>query len=160
MIGYSGNHPTVRDQLAAIGMGQFNITMCVPYMMISPATSDPKANQTILILQHIQRALYALGATDVPESGRLDPATVSALQSVVGPGWEGMPWSSSVKAIIHANQQGMGLSPMAPDMEVPPEVPVAVGGPLDFLPDIPGGIFTYALGGYLLYRHFVRKRAS
>ncbi len=41
-----------------------------------------------------------------------------------------------------------------------PVTPVAVGGPLDFLPDVPGGIVTYAIGAYFLYRHLKnRKRA-
>jgi cyclophilin family peptidyl-prolyl cis-trans isomerase len=35
--------------------------------------------------------------------------------------------------------------------------PVAVGGVFDFLPDVPGGLVTYAVGALVLYRHLTRK---
>jgi hypothetical protein len=152
----SKESPTIREILADLGMGQFNITMAIPLMLVSPATTDPKSNQVILVLQHIQRALFDLGAHDVPVSGELDRATANALEQVVGPNWERMPWAASVRAIVTAKRKGVRIgSPRAPRMA--PDPPAAVGGPLDFLPDVPGGLFTYAAGAYLLYRHFARR---
>src|SRR5262249_19681603 len=138
--------------------GQFNATMVIPYMMIAPATTDPKASQVILLVQHVQRALYALGATSVPVSGRLDTQTASALEQLMGAGWEGQPWSTGVQAGVSARENGVQLQPMylASETPDPRGQPVPVGGPLDFLPDVPGGLVTYGVVGYLLYRHFRR----
>lgn len=149
----------LRDLLHAIGMGHFNITMAIPYMMLSPSTCDPKSAQVMLIVQHLQRALYALGATDVAESGRLDLATANALLHVTGPNWERMPWSASAAAVVRAKEAGTRIGPgsgMDTAGMVDDGVPVSVGGPLDFLPDVPGGIVTYGIAAYLLYRHFKR----
>jgi hypothetical protein len=151
----SNESPSIREILAALGMGQFNITMAIPLMLVSPATTDPKSNQVILVVQHIQRALFELGAVDVPVSGQLDEATARALQQVVGPNWERMPWAASVRAIVTARRNGVRIG-APPRMQQPVPVPAAVGGPLDFLPDVPGGLFTYAAGAYLIYRHLRR----
>lgn len=153
----------LRTLLTSIGIGGFNATMIIPYMMISPATTDPKASQIVLIVQHIQRALFRLGATDVAESGRLDQPTAQALLQIVGPNWERMPWSASVSAVVTAMETGRKVAPpmsMTPQDETSDAMPVAVGGPLDFLPDVPGGLLTYAIAGYFLYRHFNRSRRA
>lgn len=144
-----------RELLDAIGIGHFNATMIIPYMMIAPATTDPKSAQTILLVQHLQRELYALGATDVPVSGRLDAPTARALEAVGGPDWQRMSWAGNVAAVVAAKDAGVSLrTPRAPTTT---GTRMAVGGPLDFLPDVPGGLLTYAVGGYLLYRHLTRK---
>jgi hypothetical protein len=149
-----GPSKSLRDLLTALGVGDFNATMIIPYMMISPATCDPKSAQIILLVQHVQRALYGLGATSVANTGYLDAQTAAALQDLVGPGWEGMPWATNVQAIIGAQETGMRFH----KGKAPSAVPVAVGGPLDFLPDVPGGIVTYGVAAYLLYRHFSKRR--
>jgi len=155
----SAASPNLRELLTGIGIGQFNATMVIQYMLISPATTDPKSAQIILLVQHIQRALYELGATSVALSGRLDTQTAAALEDVVGPNWERMPWSASVAAILTARKQGRRLQPILLANEpYTPGQPTAVGGPLDFLPDVPGGFVTYGVAAYLLYRHFSRKR--
>ncbi len=151
----SATSPNARELLASIGMGQFNATMAIPYMMISPSTTDPKAAQVILIVQHIQRALFQLGYHDVPDSGQLDLATANALLDVTGPDWNIQPWSASIAAIVSARNHGVRALPAAPPVN--DGMPMSVGGPLDFLPDVPGGLFTYGVGIYLLYRHFHKK---
>lgn len=142
----------LRDLLSAIGMGHFNATMTIPYLMISPATTDPKAAQVILVVQHLQNALNDLGA-NLQIGGQLDAPTAAALQAVVGPGWAGMPWSASISAVVNARDIGWRFP--APDDD---SIPMAVGGPLDFLPDVPGGMFTYAVAAYLIYRHFTKRK--
>lgn len=149
----------LRHLLIGIGVSQFNATMVIPYLLISPATTDPKAGQIILLVQHLQRALYDLGATDVARSGRLDRATARSLAELVGPGWEGMPWSASVGAVVRAKASGQRLV-VPPAAASSAGTPVAVGGPLDFLPDVPGGVVTYAVVGYLLYRHLQARKAA
>lgn len=146
---------TSRDLLAAIGIGHFNATMMIPYLMIAPATTDPKMPPVIMIVTQLQKALYELGAIDVPNSGRLDQATALAIEQVVGPNWERAPWSASIAAVVRARDAGTRI---APSTGAPVDgVPMAVGGPLDFLPDIPGGLITYGVLGYLLYRHMAKR---
>jgi hypothetical protein len=151
---------TSRDLLVAIGMGQHNATQAIPYLMIAPATTDPKTPMVINMVRLIQQVLYQLGATDVADTGYLDPPTARALRLVTGPNWERMPWASSITAVIGARDRGMLLSPASSGAAMAPAMPVAVSGPLDFLPDVPGGILTYAVAGYFLYRHFSKARSA
>lgn len=147
--------PTSRSLLEAIGVGQFNATQIIPYMMIAPATTDPKAPQIVLLVRAIQKAIYALGANYVPDSGRLDAPTARALLEVTGPNWERMAWADNVQAIVDAKKANRRLSSMTDGAA--PGRPVAVGGPLDFLPDVPGGLFTYAIAGFFIYRHLAKR---
>lgn len=151
--------PTSRDLLEALGISHHNATTIIQYMMIAPAVTDPKSPQIILLVRAIQTVLYALGATDVQNTGYLDEPTARALGAVSGANWQRMSWGANVGAVLRARDLGMDLSPPA---QLPPAttsgVPVAVSGPLDFLPDIPGGIITYAVVGFLVYRHFTKKR--
>jgi hypothetical protein len=146
---------TSRDLLNAIGMGQHNATQAIPYLMIAPATTDPKTPMVINMIRHVQQQLYQMGATDVVNTGYLDAPTAAALLQTVGPNWERMTWGANIQAVLGARDRGMSLSspPVAESM------PVAVSGPLDFLPDVPGGIITYGVVGYLLYRHFSKRRS-
>ncbi len=146
-----------RQLLTALGIGQFNATMVVPYMMMAPRTTDPKSSPVILMVQHIQRTLYAMGATDVADSGRFDTATARALEAAVGQDWERMSWGSLIAELLRARDQRVDVSPpiAAPDGQ-----PIAVGGTFDFLPDVPGGLVTYGVLAFLAYRHFTKKRSS
>jgi hypothetical protein len=146
---------TSRDLLSAIGMGQHNATQAIPYLMIAPATTDPKTPMVINMVRHLQQLLYQMGATDVANTGYLDAPTGAALLQIVGPNWERMTWGANIQALLGARDRGMNLSP--PPVAVP--MPVAVSDPLDFLPDVPGGIVTYGLAAYLLYRHFTKRRS-
>jgi len=149
---------TSRDLLNAIGMGQHNATQAIPYLMIAPATTDPKTPMVINMVRHIQQLLYQMGAIDVANTGYLDAPTAAALLQIAGPNWERMTWGSNIQAILGARDRGMSLSP-PPAAATPMPMPVAVSGPLDFLPDVPGGIVTYGVVGYLLYRHFKQRSA-
>ncbi len=148
-----------RELLLALGVGQFNATQAIPYMMIAPATTDPKAPQIILLVEHLQQMLFDMGATDVVNTGYLDPPTARALRQLAGPNWERMTWASNVQAVLAAKARGQRLDGARPS-KVGSGAPVAVGGPLDFLPDVPGGLITYGVVGYLLYRHFTKTRRA
>ena len=141
-----------RELLKGIGVGDFNATMIIQYMFVAPATTDPRSSPIIIMVQHIQRALNAMGA-GIPVSGYLDKPTAAALYRVVGPNWERISWAQNITAIIDGADVDFSA---APELPLEP-MPQAIGGPLDFLPDVPGGIFTYAAGAYLLWRHFARK---
>lgn len=145
-----------REILTALGIGHFNATMIMPYMFVAPATTDPKSAQTIMVVSALQKILYGLGATDVPLSGALDAATARALESIVGPDWQRTTWAGNASSVLAYRDNGGLLRAPAPPM-APVPMPMAVGGPLDFLPDVPGGMLTYAVGAYFLYRHLTRK---
>jgi len=146
---------TSRDLLNAIGMGQHNATQAIPYLMIAPATTDPKTPMVINMVRHVQQLLFQMGASDVANTGYLDAPTAAALLQIAGPNWERMTWGANIQALLGARDRGMSLSPSP----VATPMPVAVSGPLDFLPDVPGGIVTYGVVGYLLYRHFSKRRS-
>lgn len=148
---------TSRQLLLDIGMSQVNATQTVPYLMLSPATIDPKAPLSMILVQHVQQLLSQLGAQDVAITGYLDQPTARALASVVGENWQRMTWAANLESLIRSWSDGFRFREMLPDIA---GMPVAVSGPLDFLPDVPGGLVTYAIAGYLLYRHFTKRRAS
>lgn len=150
---------TSRDLLTALGIGH-NATLIIPYLMISPATTDPKASQIILLVRALQRMLFSMGASDVANTGYLDQPTADALASVVGENWERMTWGANLSAVVAAQQSGMSFKGRQSRPPLPSGSPVAVGGPLDFLPDVPGGLVTYGILAFVLYRHFTKKRAS
>lgn len=150
----SKTSPTARELLLALGVGQFNATQVIPYLFIAPATTDPKAGQIIILVQNLQQELNRQGA-GLQITGYLDEPTAGVLEQLVGPGWEQMSWFMNIDAVLKA--RGSGALQVAPAMDR--GMPMAVGGPLDFLPDVPGGLVTYAVAGYLLWRHF-RKAAS
>jgi hypothetical protein len=151
--------PTSRDLLRGLGITDHNATTIIPYMMIAPATTDPKAGQIIMLVRAIQRILFNLGATDIQNTGELDPATARALRMVTGEGWERASWGANARAVLSARDLNMHLTP-TPSAAPVNGVPVAVSGPLDFLPDVPGGLVTYAIVGYLVYRHIKKRRAA
>ncbi len=150
-----------RDLLEGIGVGHFNATMIIPYLMISPATTDPKAVQIIVMVRQLQKTLWAMGATDVADSGHLDAATAAALERLCGPDWMRMTWGDNLTAVINARTVGMKLTPQGATDGLAVGQPVATGDAVfGILPDIPGGAVTYAAAGYLLYRYFSKRRAK
>jgi hypothetical protein len=127
--------------------------------MIAPATTDPKTPMVINMVRLVQQQLYQMGATDVANTGYLDEPTATALLRVTGPNWERMSWAQNIQAILGAQQRGMSLA--SPLVSAPDDaMPVAVSGPLDFLPDVPGGLITYGVVAFLLYRHFTKRGSA
>lgn len=149
------NKITSRDLLNAIGMGQHNATQAIPYLMIAPSVTDPKTPMVINMVRMVQQQLYQMGWTDVADSGYLDAPTAAALLEVVGPNWERMSWAQNIQAMLGARDRGM--RPTAAAAAPVDAMPVAVSGPLDFLPDVPGGLITYGVVAFLLYRHFTKR---
>jgi len=154
---------TSRQLLLAIGMTQHNTTLAMPYMMIAPATTDPKIPMVINMVRLLQRKLWQMGATDVADTGALDMPTATALLQIVGPNWERQSWAANLNAVLSADARGVRIYSPPPESPIGPDLgpaPIAVGGPLDFLPDIPGGLITYGILGFLLYRHIAKKKRS
>ncbi len=110
----------------------------------------------MMMVRQIQRKLYAMGSR-VADSGFLDRTTADNLETLIGPGWLNGSWAQVVAGVNAAKKARIKLTPTAP---APEDMgPPAVGFlPLfDFLPDVPGGLLTYAVGAGALYL-FLRKR--
>lgn len=148
---------TGRDLLKGIGIGDFNATMIIQYLFVAPATTDPRSSPIIIMVEHIQRTLNEMGA-GIPISGYLDTPTAGALYNVVGPNWQKISWGQNIGAVLDGYEAGFSAAPVEAMVPAPdPVPPMAVGGPLDFLPDVPGGLLTYAIGGYLAYRYLAKR---
>ncbi len=153
---------SARELVTALGIGQFNATMVVPFMLMAPATTDPKSPAIILLVRALQRQLYAMGSP-LPETGYLDDATAACFERLVGPGWMNRTWSQVAGHVVSARRGRVSLRPH--------QFPVIVGGghqaladappatgAFDFLPELPGGTMTYvAIGGLLYYLHKRKK---
>lgn len=146
---------TARQMLKELGIGQFNITMVIPYLWIAPAATDPKASQIILMVEKIQRVLNQLGA-DVAQTGYLDLPTAAALSKVAGDRWMTMPWAQTIGAVLSARQAGLSIAEQPPEIYVPNVGMSGIPG-VPGLPDVPGGIVTYGIAAYFLYRHFKKR---
>lgn len=148
---------TNRDLLKAIGVGDFNATMVIQDMFTAPATTDPRSAPIVIMVQHIQRTLNDMGA-GVPVSGYLDQPTAAALRRVVGPNWERISWSQNIAAIVDSKRVGIS----AAHGRQPPGREIAVGDvpSLGFLPDVPGGMLTYILGGVLAWHYFKKGKGK
>lgn len=148
----------VRGLLNQLGVGHHNATMMIQDMFIAPATSDPKSPQIILIVCRIQKVLRDMGAT-VPVSGQIDQQTSFYLETLLGHGYLNLPWMQVVSGVLDAKDGGVSLATPQP---VPSQSGQAMSGVFDtpsFLPTVPGGLVTYGVVGYFLYRHFMKKRS-
>jgi hypothetical protein len=156
---------TVRNMLLELGVGDFNATMAIPYMFIAPRATDPSAVQLIVVIEQIQQALGAMGAPGIVPNGSMDDATGNALATLLGPEWIAMPYYEIIRSVVaaeRANYQFVTPATTAvPGVAVPMSglgdtlsaIPDAIG-----LPSVPGGVLTYGLGAYLLYKHFKKAR--
>lgn len=145
-----------RALLLALGMPDFNAGMCLIVMMQAPSTTDPDMPPVILITRQIQLALNQMGA-GIPVSGQLDQDTDDFLRPLCGDGYLARPWYSICEAVISAMNRGTNLSRAQMDNGAMEQAVAGFDGPLG-LPEIPGGIFTYAVAGYLLYKHLKKGK--
>jgi len=145
--------PTLRVLLTDLGIGNFNATMIIPFMFMAPASTDPKQPSVLMLVRAIQQTLYSMGAP-VRDSGMIDQATSYQLERLAGPGWLNQSWAQVVTTLLEAKKAHINLS--APPQLATNSGPPAVGL-FDFLPDVPGGLLTYAVGAGALY-YFLKKR--
>jgi len=145
---------SARSILLALGMGDFNATMVIQYLFMAPAQTDPQMGQIVLLTRHLQEAMQAMGC-QLPVTGSIDGAWEPYFVALVGHHWRDMPWAEIARMVIDAKARGRRLEPKGATITIQRG---ALDGVLDSLPQIPGGLFTYAVGGYLLWRHMKRKR--
>ena len=150
----------VRVLLKELGIGDFNASLVVKKMFIAPATTDPKMPAVMILVAAIQDNLNAIGA-GLERTGYLDVPTAKVLTAVVGPGWERMMWCDVVAHVLAARKSGGQIgTPMAHAYTLPPAPDVSFAGIpiLDSLPDVPGGLVTYGVAAFLIYRHLKKKK--
>lgn len=151
---------TCRNLLIQLGVGDFNATMAIPYMFIHARALDPSMVQMLVVVTKLQEALAAMGANGIVPHGVLDPATSDAIQALVGPEWVQMPFYEIVKAVVKAEHSGFQFAPATAQAGI---TPTPTSGVLDTIPDslglpsVPGGILTYGLGAYFLFRALKHK---
>ena len=118
-----------RTILLSMGVGNYNATIMIQYMFLSPSTTDPAMPSIILMTKHLQAGLRAAGAR-VPLDGQIDAPTAKALITLVGPEWNHVSWYALFDATLAAKRtrslerrsQEMSLG-MVPDLpDIPPVV--------------------------------------
>lgn len=150
--------PNGRTLLRAIGVGGMQSNIILPYLFVTPATTDPRMSQIILLVKYLQLQMISMGA-QIEAGGYLDNATAAAIQQIAGPGWEQRTWADVCQAVLKAKEGGTTwkedpklytTSNFGPSK-------MTLGGALDFLPDVPGGLVTYAIAGVVGY-HIYKNR--
>lgn len=147
---------TLRDLLLNLGIGNFNATMIIQSMFQSPAATDPRSPAILLLVRQIQRTLQAMGAP-IRETGMLNLETAAQLQRLMGTGWLNKTWAQVVQGVVAARDARVSLAPMATAPQSSPAPVSGLAGFLDFLPSVPGGLITYAIGGLVAYHYFTKK---
>jgi hypothetical protein len=146
-----------RRILLDLGIGDFNATMVLPYMFMGPAQTDPAMAQVKLITKAMQRYMIGMGATWLTPTGIINDDTAHCLHALVGPHWNQTTWQELAKSLIIAKGNGKRLHKRY-NATNPVDLSGLSGhastGFIPDLPSVPGGIVTYAVVGYLLYRHF------
>jgi len=82
----------LRDMLLSAGVGEYNVVLSIPYMMMLPRTCDPYAQGVMQIVSGLQRLLIKRGARLAVDGGMGD-ATVRALLPYSGPRWYDKNWT-------------------------------------------------------------------
>lgn len=143
------NTNSARDILLSLGMGDFNATMVIPYLFWAPAQTDPQMGAIVMLTRHLQIMMRKMGAP-LSVTGSIDANWAPYMAQVAGPHWMDKSWAEISRDLINARSSKRNLKPVGKAILVPQS---ALSGITDSLPQIPGGLFTYAVGGYLLWRH-------
>jgi hypothetical protein len=144
-----------RSLALALGMGDFQATMVIPYMHMTPATTDPDMPAIHLIVNGLQRGLQTLGATTVKADGVMGVETATELRRLTGPNWPGMTWSLLYSTIVRAISFGQRLDPVKPQ-----PIDVSPLGDVAATPSASGGWLTTGLALGAFWYLFLRGRKA
>jgi hypothetical protein len=108
-----GRRENLREMLLSAGIGEFNATMSIPYMMMMPRTCDPWTQGIIQLVEGLQNLLNARGARIIVD-GWLGHDTGAALARFAGPNWQDKTWMQLYGDVIRGRT-------------VPSSSPAAVG---------------------------------
>jgi hypothetical protein len=82
----------VREMLLSLGVPPFVATMSIPFMWMTPGTTDPDSPSVIEIIRGLQRGIRKLGYRKVFVSGVVDAQTSIALDEL-SPNWMSKTWT-------------------------------------------------------------------
>lgn len=146
-----------REILLKLGIGDFNATMVVPVMFYAPAQGDPDITPIKVLTKAIQKVMQQMGATWLSATGRIDNQTAECLQAIAGPLWNETVYFDLCKRLMAARDAGKRFSrPVTPASSGRP-VELSGLGLLPSFPDVPGGLVTVGILGYLGYRYFTKR---
>jgi hypothetical protein len=145
---------SARSILLALGMGDYNATLVIRYLFMAPAQTDPQMQGVILLTRHLQAMMKSMGAA-LPVTGTIDGAWEPYFRQISGPNWQDVPWAEIARDVLAAKADGRRLELRSAQVVIERG---GLDGVMDSLPKVPGGVFTYALGGFLLWRYMKRKR--
>lgn len=159
------NNRDVRGMLTQLGLGQWTINGIIPSVFMAAGTTDPASPPIGALVSAIQKKC------GIPQTGMIDDGTAYVLTNDVGiPNWERSAWFDIVRAVLSYNRAVPNYrAPSSADgigyyVSKDSKLETALGDYLDApfgLPDVPGGLLTYAIGGYFLYKWFTnRKKAA
>lgn len=117
----------IRGMVADMGINPSFATMVTPNLFFTPGESDPSAQNTMVIVQGIQKCLNDLGY-NIPRNGLMTPATQNAIAQVVGRNWTVVPWLHVYKVCKRAKK--WGLKPDKPIEEWRQEQATHIGEPI------------------------------
>lgn len=137
-----------RDLALAMGIGSIQADMLIPYLWMSPSTTDPDMPAVRVMVEAIQNQLMAMGTPPLRARGELDVPTATWLRMVTGVAWTQMTWAQIFEAILVAKQSGRRL---ATPMKRSP-------APVGFLPDLPDPPTLLLLGAAGALFWFTRKK--
>jgi hypothetical protein len=139
-----------RELLLGLGMGNYNATIAIQYMFLSPSATDPAMPSIILMTKHLQLGLRAAGAASVPVTGQIDEPTALALIKLVGPDWNHVTWYAMFRAVSEARKYKTLLERRGADLVDLGDIPV--------MPSVPGGMLTWAAAAVAAWYLFFRKK--
>jgi hypothetical protein len=147
-----------RDMLTSLGVGRFNATMLIETLFMAPATTEASSPPVMLLVGHIQDVINDLGASPrLVRTGLIDPPTAYYLVQIAGSDFLHMSWYEVVREVVKAKAAKRQL--MAQNKTQLPLPPKDTGLGLFGLPDVPGGVVTYGVGAYLIYRALKKRRS-
>lgn len=141
-----------RELALAMGIGEFSTAAVIPYMFLTPATTDPDMGQVELMVVALQQRLAAMGAP-IAASGELDQQTATFLRQITGPTWPRLSWATLFERVLRASEDGFRFR-VAATLPRTPAPAEAVG----FLPDLPDPGTMLILGALGAIFWFHRKK--
>ncbi len=142
----------VREMLIAAGVGQFNVTMSLPYVWFMPRTCDPYAQGIMQLVQALQNVINARGG-NLEISGWLDGPTQRELARYAGPSWGDKTWVQLLGDVMNAPERKAPAATAA----LPSDLPSSAVG--DLVGDVLYSPVALAATGALVYL-MLRKRTA
>lgn len=96
----------VRTVLSDMGVRPYLASMAAPTLFLTPGESDPAAQNTMVVVQGIQKCLNELGY-NLPRNGLMNAATQNAIAGLVGRNWPAVPWMHLYKVCKRAKIWGL-----------------------------------------------------